>query len=216
MKREYIGPAILVLSAVIGVYSWWGLNHLPDRSGNFLQDDSVDSSYELPDVRVTEPQKPALAAAPQSNVTQPEDKEPVSDVTVIENEDGSVVIERTWGEKKGTTEPNTANMGAGGGEIPVDENGTYNGDHQDKVQPEPAKPAETVKPEQPKTEESKPETPKTDGGSSTPKGGDTKVDENGTKWVYDVAFGWTIATGTQTEIPNTDAIPGTGETVGSM
>ena len=137
------------------------------------------------------------------------DGEIIAGVTVTEDEDGTTVIDREWGTKpdnvdsvKDPDEPD-ANIGTGGGELPLDKDGNFTGEPEEPVAPEP-------KPEP--TPEPKPEP------TDTPEDGDEKVDEDGQEWVYDKWFGWIKSypgEGGMIEVES-DAIPGTGGTVGTF
>ena len=147
----------------------------------------------------------------------------------VSNEDGVVKVDRTWGSKPdgadSTKDPDKAdaNMGSGGGEMPLDDDGVYHGE------PDPAPP---VEPTPEPTPEPKPEpipepvappvepvtpAPEPEAPTDTPKDGDTKVDENGQEWFYDSIFGW-IEQGYGGGVidVDTDIIPGQGGTIGTF
>ena len=151
---------------------------------------------------------------------------------IIEEADGSYTINRTWGEKLTENDANSANIGSGGGEIPLAEDGVYYGDHQDEAAASSATPttAPTTTPTATPTTapassssssgsgSSSSSTTSSSSGSSTPKGGDIKVDENGNTWVFVTGFGWVQKDEGYAGMieSSSDAIPGTGETIGTM
>jgi len=146
---------------------------------------------------------------------------------IIEEADGSYTINRTWGEKLTENDANSANIGSGGGEIPLADDGVYYGDHQDEVAASSTTPttaptttptaAPTATPTTAPASSSSSSSSGSSTTSGTPKDGDTKVDANGDTWVYINHFGWIIQETGGGEIKvDTDAVPGTGETVGTM
>lgn len=95
--------------------------------------------------------------------TAKDDEKPLAkepSVTVTEEEDGTVVIDREWGSKPegANTKPSPnapdTNMAAGGGDIELDADGVYQGD---VVEPEPTPEPEKPKPTPEPTPEPKPE-----------------------------------------------------------
>ena len=156
-------------------------------------------------------------------------------VTVTTDENGDIIVDRTWDEDTGdlpiSAGPGSpiANIGGGGGEKITGEDGAFHGEQPAAQTPEnggSGSGTEADSKNDGKTD-STPSTPSggTDskpstGGSSKPKDGDTRT-ENGKRQEYWTGFGWVDITdnigGTDyLEMPDCGGPDGLGEQVGSM
>ena len=204
-KRNMISAIALVICGAVAVLAVWGAQISGNKTPNTLEADPVeDSNYDWLQLSTGAPD--AVSGTAEGE----EEKPTLNTTTVIEEDDGSITIDRTWGEKQ-SDDADSANMGSGGGNVPLAEDGVYYGDQPvATATPEPA-PASAAPAEAPAPVA----TPAPVSGSA-PKSGDTRVDENGTTLVYSNTFGWVKQTGSEQLESTGSGTPGTGEIIGSM
>ena len=121
---------------------------------------------EAPEETTTEP----IDYSAYEITTQPETKTTVEqdgDRTIIKDSEGNETVNRTWNEADETVK-SSGNVNGGGDKIKTDSKGTYTGEQKTTA---PAK-----------------------SNTSSPKNGDTKV-ENGKTYRYNNVFGWVEWTG---------------------